>query len=143
VIKNIENTIKDWFTAWNTHNARIVAQFYNDDSVFEDYSHRLFCHGTNEIYKAVDLFFIGIHDMKVEPKNSFISGSFACSECIFSGVQTVSDVDRDKSLAKKSFSVPMVFVSEWQNGKIKRHAIYHDQLSVMQQLGLIPSMPLK
>jgi hypothetical protein len=140
---NIENTIKDWFIAWNSHDARRVSQFYTDDAILEDLPHRIICHGTIEILKAVDIFFIGIHDIKIELKTNIISGLFVCNECIYSGMQIVVNNSSDRSVSEKRFSVPMVYVSEWQDSKIKRHTVYHDQLSIMQQLGLIPTMPLK
>jgi ketosteroid isomerase-like protein len=139
--KDLDKVLGDWFTAWNSHNTQQVIEFYTVDSVFEDIPHRIFCTNKEDLFKAIDRMFIGIHDIKIEQKNTLISGKLVCSECIFSGKQMVNTGGPNKPITEKRFSVPVVYISEWHDNKIKRHTIYHDQLSVMQQLGLISSMP--
>ena len=81
-------------------------------------------------------------DFEIEQKATFYSENAVCGEVIMSGTQVHSSNPAIPATGKP-FSARGAYISEWQNGKIKRHAYYQDMVTVMQQLGLMPTLPKK
>jgi steroid delta-isomerase-like uncharacterized protein len=139
---NMEKLVKDWFAAWNSSEPENIIQFYADDSVFESVYRNTVANGKNEIVTNLKTNFIDYPDFKIEQKATFYSPNAVCGEVTITATQVHSSNPAMPATGKR-YSVRGAYISEWQNGKIKRHAYYQDMMTVMQQLGLMPTPPKK
>jgi len=131
-----------WFAAWNSRDPEKIAQFYTDDCIFEVVAEGAVCNGKNELTAYIKGMAIDYPDFKIEQKATFYSENAACGEVIMSGTQVHSSNPAIPATGKP-FSARGAYISEWQKGKVKRHAYYEDYMTIMQQLGLMPTPPKK
>ena len=133
----------DWITAWNSHDPPKIVAWYTDDCLCEAVGALgSVSRGKGELLKYLETLASNYPDFRVEPKTAFYSGNSVCGEFVVSGTQVKSSNPAIPATGKR-FSVRGAYVSEWQNGKVKRHTMYEDYLTVMQQLGPMPPMPAK
>ena len=135
--KDMKDIVKDWFTAWNSHDVNKLAAFYADDCIYEQVQIGTVCNGKKEFTENVSAMFADFPDVKIEQKFTLISENAVCGEVVISGTQAHSS-DPAIQATGKSFSARGAYVSEWQNGITKRHSFYADGMTIMQQLGLMP-----
>lgn len=139
---DVEKVVKDWFAAWNSRDVEKIARFYADDCMYESVATGNIYHGKNELIANFKTYFTNYPDFRIEQKATFYCKNAVCGEVIISGTQVHSSNPAIPATGK-SFSIRGAYISEWQKGKVKRHSYYQNQLTVMQQLGLMPGVPPK
>ena len=132
---NTEQFVRNFWSAWNSHDWEKTAHFYADDCVMEDLPSKI-CHGKPEIEAYYGYLLVRYPDLHFEAKGSFGGGNQIASEWIMTGTHT-GDTPAFKATGKK-FSVRGVSILELQDGKIIRETDYWDMVSLLKQLGLMP-----
>jgi steroid delta-isomerase-like uncharacterized protein len=139
---DIEKIIKDWAAAWNSHDSDKTISFYTDDCVLEDNGLGVVCHGKKELAALCKSTFIDIPDLRFESKSLFNTGNWVAWEWTMTGTQAHSSNPAIPATGKR-FSVRGASIIEIHNGKIRRETDYYNALTMMQQLGVMPSTPSK
>jgi steroid delta-isomerase-like uncharacterized protein len=137
VATTTEQFVKDWWAAWNSHDWKKTSPFYADDCIMEDLPSKI-SHGKREVEAYYEYLLVGYPDLHFEAKTTFGGKNQIASEWIMSGTHT-GNTARFKATGKK-FSVRGVSILEVQSGKIIRETDYWDMVSLLRQLGLMPSV---
>jgi|WetSurMetagenome_2_1015567.scaffolds.fasta_scaffold346258_1 steroid delta-isomerase-like uncharacterized protein len=139
---DLKKLFKDWMAAWDSLDTEKISQFYTDDCIYDNVATGLAFHGKKEFIAGIKITFKDIPDFKVEIKTAFYSENAVCGEFTMSGTQAHSSNPAIPS-SGKHFSLPVAFITEWQQDKLKRHTVYYDFRAFMQQLGLMPGVSPK
>jgi len=133
---DVERMLRDYAAAWSSGDVEKVASFLTDDCVIENLGGGMIYRGQEEIKAWVRDNFASIPDFKIEVKSLFVAGDWAGAEWIQSGTYTgeVAGVE----VTGKEFSGRGASIIELREGKIRREAIYWDELSFLRQLGVMP-----
>jgi steroid delta-isomerase-like uncharacterized protein len=131
---DLKKLFNSWMAAWDSLDAEKIGQCYTDDCIYENVATELVCHGKKEFIASTKASFKDIPDLKVKIKTAFYSENAVCGEFTMSGTHTASG---------KHFSVPVAYITEWQQDKLKRHVLYYDFRAFVQQLGLKPDLSAK
>ncbi len=137
-----EKLVKDWYVAWNSHDIDKILAFYADDCLYEGVAGGTTAHGKQEVAANLKRTFTDYPNSKLEFSSTFYCENVVCGEFVMSGTQAHSS-NPAIPMTGKSFSVRGGYFSEWQNDKVKRHTIYYDYLTIMRQMGFMPSPPLR
>jgi steroid delta-isomerase-like uncharacterized protein len=140
VTTNTEEFVKDLWAAWNSHDWEKTSLFYAADCIMEDLPSRT-CQGKRELEAYYNYLLTGYPDLTFEAKSCFGSGNQIATEWIMTGTHT-GNTSRFKATGKR-FSISGVSILEIQGGKIIRETDYWDLYSLLQQLGIMPSMGQK
>jgi steroid delta-isomerase-like uncharacterized protein len=135
-----EQFVKNFWSAWNSHNWEKTSPFYADNCIMEDLPSKI-CQDKREIEAYYKYLLIGYPDLNFEAKSCFGSDNKIATEWIMRGTHT-GNTSRFKATGKR-FSIPGVSILEIQAGKIIHETDYWDMHSLLQQLGLMPSMGQK
>jgi steroid delta-isomerase-like uncharacterized protein len=135
-----EKVVKDWYTAWNSHDIDKILGFYTDNCLYEGVAAGTVVHGKQELAANLKRSFTDYPNTKLDFSSTFYCESVVCGEFVMSATQAHSS-NPAIPMTGKSFSVRGGYFSEWQNDKLKRHTIYYDNMTIMGQLGLAPSPP--
>jgi steroid delta-isomerase-like uncharacterized protein len=141
MVTDMKKLVKDWFVAWNSGDAEKLVKFYTDDCLYEMVARGAVYHGKNELATYYKNSLANYTNQKLEQKATFYSENAVCGEFVLSGTQVHSN--NPAIPAGKTFSERGAYISEWQNGKVKRHSVYTDYLTIMQQLGQMPASAKK
>lgn len=136
----IEKMIKDWTAAWNSHDLDKAISFYADDCILEDSGGGVVCHGKKELIALYKSTFIDFPDLRFESKSLFNTSNSVAWEWTMTGTHTHSSNPAIKATGKR-FSVRGASIVEIHNLKVRQETLYIDSLTLMQQLGLVPSTP--
>jgi steroid delta-isomerase-like uncharacterized protein len=137
-----ENLVKDWYAAWNSHDIEKTLAFYTEDCLFESVAPGRFLHGKKELSDYLTILFKEFPDSKLDFTSTCHFENTVCGEFIMTGTQAYSS-NPAIPMTGKSISVRGSYFSEWDNNKVKRHTVYEDYLTIMRQLGVMPSPPVK
>lgn len=140
---NMEKLVKDWFAAWNSRDPQKTIQFYTDDAIFDNVALGKVVRGKNETLTYLKALFTDYPDFKIEQKETYYSANAVCGEAVLSATQVNNTTNPTIPATGKHYSVRGGYLSEWQNGKVKRHVFFEDLATVLRQLGLMPSTPAK
>lgn len=128
--------------AWNSHDVNKILEFYTDDCVYEDLGNGIACHGKKEFTDYINSMFIDFPDAKWEVKSAFGNNDWAAIEWIMSGTHTKSTMTKNAIPATgKTFSVRQAGIHQLRNGKYSRETGYYNLVTVLQQVGLMPTPP--
>jgi len=133
---DVERMLRDYAAAWSSGDVEKVASFLTDDCVIENLGGVTVYRGQEEIKAWVRDNFATIPDLKIEVQSLFVAGDWAGAEWIQSGTYT-GEVD-GVEVTGKQFSGRGASIIELHEGKIRREAIYWDELSLLRQLGVMP-----
>ena len=136
---NVERMFEDYLAAWNSHDVDKILPFHTDDCIYEDVATGNVSRGKEELKAYISNTFAIFADFKLEVKSSFVAGDWRGAEWIMSGTHT-GDIPGIPTTGK-SFSVRGASINEMQEGKIKRTSDYWNQVSFLQQVGLLPEPP--
>jgi len=136
---NVEKMVKDYYIAWNSHDAEKITSFFTDDCVYEDLAGGLVNRGKKELGDYIKATFSWSPDVKFEMKSFFSSGNWIGSEWSMSGTHA-GDFPGIPATGKR-FSIRGASVTELRKGKISRNSDYWNMLSFLQQVGLLPKTP--
>ena len=137
---NTEEFVKNLWAAWNSHDWEKTSPFYADNCIIEDLPTKT-CNGKRELEAYYNYLLIGYPDLNFEAMSCFGSDNQIATQWTMSGTNT-GDTSRSKATGK-SFSIPGVSILEIQGGKIIHETDYWDLHSLLQQLGIMPSMGQK
>lgn len=130
---SVESIMKDYFTAWNSHNIDKTASFFTDECVYEDVALGRVIREKKEIKEFIEETFAWSPDVKFEIKSAFSSVDWICSEWLMTGTH-MGDVPGLPATGKR-FSIRGVSVTELRKGKISRNSAYWNMFSFLQQVG--------
>ncbi len=141
---NLEKMTKDILSTWNSHDVEKIVSFFTDDCIYEDVGNEKTYHGKTELREYIKNMFLDYPDFRVEQKSWFSSSNN--DKVAFE--DTVSGTHKHSSnptipATNKRFSQSGVSISELRNGKIHRYANYFDRATMLQQIGLMPTMGTK
>jgi steroid delta-isomerase-like uncharacterized protein len=139
---DIEKIMEEFRAAWNSRDVDKIVSFYADDCVLEDMGLGVVCHGKKELYNFIRQWYVDYPDLRFEWKSRFNAGNWVAGEWTMTGTNVHSSNPAIPATGKR-FSVRGVSIIEVQEGKIKRETDYYNQLTIMQQLGLMPVTPSK
>jgi steroid delta-isomerase-like uncharacterized protein len=134
---NIDN---DVIAAWNAHDPDKILSFFSDDVLYEDLAIGKTMHGKQELAEFIKLTLNDIPDFHIEATSLIVSGDWVASEAIMSGTMAHSSIPGIPATGK-SFSLRAASIMELSNGKIRRETDYYNAITMMQQIGAIPSQP--
>jgi steroid delta-isomerase-like uncharacterized protein len=130
-----ESLVRDWFAAWNSHDAVAIASLYTPDGTFETVPTGKISRGTNELADTFREIFSDYPDLRCEPQFMFHAADAAFGEFIMSG--TRAGTGSESPPAGKHISVRVGYIIELESGKIKRHIDYFDGATLAHQLGML------
>jgi steroid delta-isomerase-like uncharacterized protein len=136
---DVKRILEDYCDAVNSHDVERIASFFTDDGIFEDVPRGVY-RGKEQIKANFDSEFASMPDLKVELRTLFVAGDWAGAESVMTGTNT-GDLPMLPA-TNKSVSVRAASIFEMRGNKIKRNSNYFDMGSLMQQLGVMPQMPL-
>jgi steroid delta-isomerase-like uncharacterized protein len=133
---DVERMLRDYAAAWSSGDVEKVVSFLTDDCVIENVGGGAVYRGQEEIKAWVRDNFAAIADLKIEVQSLFVAGDWAGGEWIQSGTYTgeIAGVE----VTGKHFSGRGASIFELREGKIRREALYWDELSFLRQLGAMP-----
>lgn len=130
----------DWsdryFEAWNSHDARRVAEFMTDDATYEDLALGV----THAGHENIRAFVAEAHDFssdyRFDPVSAQQSGDQYCLEWEMHGTNT--GAGGGLPATNKPFRVRGVSVGQLESGKIKSNKDYWNMADYLVQVGLMP-----
>ena len=120
-------------------NEEKVLSSHTDDYVCEDVARGVVVRGIANFIAFLKEFFSAFTDYNVEVISSFASGDRACIEYTWTGTHTGNLPGLPAT--GKSVSLRTVEVWELREGKISKASMYYDQVTMLQQLGVMPPPP--
>ena len=136
---NVERMFEDYLEAWNSHDVDKILPFHTDDCSYEYVATGNVSRGKEELKAYISNTFAVFADFGLELKSSFFAGDWRGAEWIMSGTHT-GDIPGIPTTGKSS-SVRGASINELHEGKIKRTSDYWNQVSFLQQVGLLPELP--
>ena len=133
---DVERMLRDYAAAWSSGDVEKVISFLTDDCVIENVGSGTAYRGQEEIRASVRDNFASTPDFKIEVVSLFVAGDWVGAEWIQSGTYT-GDV-AGTEVTGRHFSGRGASIIELREGKIRREAIYWDELSFLRQLGVMP-----
>jgi steroid delta-isomerase-like uncharacterized protein len=147
VTSTISKLSQDYLAAFNSHNMERFISFYANDCVVEDIGLAQTYHGVREVRKTYENLYKAFPDIKMEFKNDFRSGDWSATEWVMTGTNTgeLSGLGNMPAVpaTNKKMSHKGATIVQWRGDKIIRETDYYNVITMMQQLGLMPSMPGK
>jgi steroid delta-isomerase-like uncharacterized protein len=126
--------------AWNSHDVNRVLEFYTDDCVHEDVPYGIVSHGKKELTTFLNSSFVDFPDIRWELKSLFGAGDWVGKEWVMSGTHAHSRTPGVPATGK-TFSVRGATIYQFHNGKISHESAYYNVVTLMQQVGLMPTQP--
>ena len=111
-----------------------MASFFTDDCVFEDMAFGIVMHGKNEVQEFVATTLAAYPDFAMKLTFGFGKGHCFASEWIMTGTHTGNMTGAPAT--GRSFSVRGASITEFQDGKMKRHTDYWSLSLLLEQLRL-------
>jgi steroid delta-isomerase-like uncharacterized protein len=129
--------LEDWAGAWSSQDADKVLALFTDDCVYEDVTMGMVNHGKTELRSFANTFFGAFPDLKIELHSRFVCGTLGSAEWTLSGTHRGDAPGLPAT--NKHASVRGASVFELQGDKIKRCSDYWDMVTLLKQLGFMPS----
>lgn len=123
---NLSSVIEGYFQAFNRHDVDTLVNFYADDAVMEDPESPAPSRGRTAIREHFQQMFSMIPDVQDHVKNTVIQNNKVAVEFVSTG--TVSS--KKEGEKGNPFTLPVVSILEFKNGKIVRKATYYDTAAV-------------
>lgn len=136
--------VRDVFAAFDDHDLDRFRSLLSDDAVLDVGASGRKFEGAEAVVAAAGVTFAVVPDLRVTITNAFASGTRGVAEVVREGTHTGSVPLPDGMEAPptgRAVRLPECAVFEVRNGQIVRIAVYTDQLSTSQQLGLLPPEP--
>jgi steroid delta-isomerase-like uncharacterized protein len=135
----VEKIVKDHLAAFNSHDIEKMASLWSEDIVLDDIGVGVI-NGKQELKRYVNEIFAAIPNVRKELKSFFVAGNQAVCEFVETGTQTGA-IGKIPATGK-SYTTKIAWIIEVRDGKINRLAPYHNMLDFLQQIGLMPEVPL-
>ncbi len=125
--------VQQWATAWNTADAKGMAELFTDDGVYQDFAFEARVEGKAGVAGWVTLTANAIPNARAVILDAFQTNDRVAVQWVFSG--TPLRLGNIPSTGK-SFSIPVTSVFFLEQGRIQTVADYYNRAEVFQQLGL-------
>lgn len=132
---DVEKIFNDYITAWNSHDAEKIAEFFTEDGIHEDVAIGSLFRGKSELKAGLNPLFAACPDFKLELKILIRAGDWIAQEWVMTGTQTGDFTGLGISATGKKFSIRGASITRLCNGKIARNTDYWNLESMRQQLG--------
>jgi steroid delta-isomerase-like uncharacterized protein len=136
-ISHLESLLEAWAVAWSSQDADKVVALFTDDCIYEDVTMGMVNHGKTELRSFANLFFGAFPDLKIELHSRFVAGTFGGAEWTLSGTHT-GDVP-GLPASNKRISIRGASIFELQGDKSRRCSDYWDMVTLLKQIGMMPS----
>jgi steroid delta-isomerase-like uncharacterized protein len=136
---DLEHTLDEWAAGWSTQDIERVLSLCTDECLYEDVPLGVTNHGKEELRAFGHQVFNAFPDLKIELSTHVAAGEWAMLEWTMSGTHQ-ADLPGMPATGK-SFSVRGATALQLGDGRISRNSDYWDIVTLLTQLGLIPSPP--
>jgi len=130
-------TIQGWDKAFNARDFEKAYSYLAEDYVFEGVATGESSKGRTEFKALMDPLLQAFPDLKIEGKGAIVSGNKVAAEFVMSGTQ--KGEFKGMPPTGKSFTLRCCSIMEFEGGLFKRETAYFDTMTMMMQLGHIPS----
>ena len=132
--KTIARRIVD--EAWNKHNPASLDQLFSNDAVVHDPQNPTITKGPQGAKSTLAIYLRAFPDMKITIEREIAEGDYVVQLLSTSGTHT-GPLGNIPATGKKT-NVTGVITSKLQDGKVVETWSLWDQLTLMQQLGVVP-----
>jgi steroid delta-isomerase-like uncharacterized protein len=131
---------REFFEAWNDRDFDRGAELITDDGELVEVATDERYRGRDGLRTEYDKWANAFPDGRVEIRNALSAGDSAVVECGFTGTNTGAFVGAAGEVPATGREVKFEFctVVQTRGGKVTNVRHYHDNATIMQQLGLIP-----
>jgi len=134
--------VEEFIKVVNSHNANKIISYFSDDGILENVPLGIATHGKEEITAYTKTMLIDYPDVNFELKSVFGAGDWAGDEWVMTGTFANNTMSKNAVPATgKTFSVRGTSIYKIRNGKFARESNYYDNVSFLQQVGLMPGRP--
>ena len=134
--------VEEFIKVVNSHDANKIISHFSDDGILENVPLGIANRGKQEITAYTKTMLTDYPDIKFELKSVFGAGDWAVIEWVMTGTFTNNTMSKNVvSATGKTFSVRGTSIYQVQNGKFTRESNYYDNVSFLQQVGLMPGRP--
>jgi steroid delta-isomerase-like uncharacterized protein len=135
---DVKRILEEYLAAMNAHDVEKIASLFTEDGISEDVPMEIVHHGKEGVKANFSMEFTAFSDYKVEVKTIIVAGDYAATEAVMTATHT-GDLPMLPATGK-SVSVRAASIIEMRGDKIKRNSNYFNMASMMQQLGVLPSV---
>ncbi len=144
MVADAEQLLRDYYAAWNSHDAERIASFYAEDGVHEDVAVGTYFQGRAEIAAGVAPLFAAFPDFQMELRSMLNAGDRLAHEWVMSGtlsgrLQGVALVIFGASVSGRRFTVRGASAAELVRGRIGRNTDYWNLGTMLEQLAAGPA----
>jgi len=129
--------LEELVNAWTAHDIEKILSLCTDDCVYEDVTMGAVNRGKAELKGFLRAIFGAIPDFEMKVISGFTAGTWAGAEWSMAGTHK-GDLPGLPATGKK-FSVRGSSICELRDGKIKRNSDYWDMVTLLKQIGMMPS----
>lgn len=135
---DVARLVEEWALTWSSpHAQEKFASLFTDDCVYEDLAMGITAHGKAELVRLYTAAHNAFPDYKVEVTAQFIAGDQGSAEWVMSGTHT-GDLPGLPATHKYA-SVRAASIFELRGDKVSRWSDYFDMVTVLKQVGAMPS----
>jgi steroid delta-isomerase-like uncharacterized protein len=132
--------VEEFIKVVDSHDANKIISYFADDGVLENVPLGLVNKGKAEITAYTKIMLVDYPDINFELKSVFGSGDWAGDEWVMTGTFANNTMSKNAVPATgRTFSVRGTSIYQIRNGKFGRESNYYDNVSFMQQVGLMPA----
>jgi steroid delta-isomerase-like uncharacterized protein len=131
--------VEEFIKVVNSHDAIKIISYFSDDGILENVPLGITNRGKEEITAYTNTMLTDYPDIKFELKPVFGVGDWAGDEWVMTGTFTNNTMSKNVVPANgMTFSVRGTSIYQVRNGKFTRESNYYDNVSFLQQVGLMP-----
>ena len=131
--------VEEFIKVVDSHDANKIISYFADDGVLENVPLGIVNKGKAEITAYTKSMLVDYPDINFELKSVFGSGDWAGDEWVMTGTFANNTMAKNAVPATgRTFSVRGTSIYQIRNGKFSRESNYYDNVSFMQQVGLMP-----
>jgi hypothetical protein len=131
--------VEEFIKVVDSHDANKIISYFADDGVLENVPLGLVNKGKAEITAYTKTMLVDYPDINFELKSVFGSGDWAGDEWVMTGTFANNTMAKNAVPATgRTFSVRGTSIYQIRNGKFSRESNYYDNVSFLQQVGLMP-----
>jgi steroid delta-isomerase-like uncharacterized protein len=134
---HMATVLDDWAAASSSHDVDKFLALFTEDCVYEDVTMGVVNQGKQQLRDFTNAFFGAFPDLDIQLKTRFASGPFGSAEWLMTG--THQGDFPGMPATHKRMSVRGASVFELQGDKIRRCSDYWDMVTLLKQLGFMPS----
>jgi len=135
----MDRVLRGIVEAWNARDADKVASFYTEDAIYEPGPAGMVLKGREAIKAYAVGICAGTPDYKLEIRNAFFSGTSGAAEFVMNGTPQGTLPLSGLQATGKSYTIKVCGIAEFRGELVNRNTLYWDMVSLLTQLGLMPS----